>query len=230
MLKPKRKVSKKDLKEDVFVKTTLQAKSYLEENYKQVISVVLGIFALLVIFILYQYVKKQTQEEANNLLGIAQIEINNQNNLKAIERLQTLINEYGSTREATQGLFLLANIYYQQKKFDEAASLYEQFIDSYSGSNILLSSAIAGLAGCYEIKNDFQAAAELYQKAADVADDFMESDNYRFLAGICFKKEGRLDDAKSQFNKIINNTKNEKIKKESEIQLILIESKLSFNQ
>ena len=46
MLKPKKsisKISKKDLKEDKFVKFTLQAKSYLDENSKQVFYMVSGI-------------------------------------------------------------------------------------------------------------------------------------------------------------------------------------------
>jgi tetratricopeptide (TPR) repeat protein len=222
MLKPKRKVKKKDLKEDRFVRTTFQAKTYLEENYKQVVIVVIAIFAILILFILYRYKSTQTRKDANNLLGIAQIEFANQNYQKAIEKLNTIIEEYGGTEESQQGMFLLASIYYQQKKYDQAAELFEQFIDSYSGNDILISSAMAGLAGCYEIKKKFESAAELYLKAAKVADNFTESDNYRYLAGICYKKSGRIEDARIQFNRVIKNSKNDKIVKDSEMQLILL--------
>jgi tetratricopeptide (TPR) repeat protein len=222
MLKPKKKVTKKELKEDRFVKVTLQTKTYLEENYKQVVIAVVGIFALVILFILYRYVTTQTKKEANSLLGIAQIEYANQNYQQSIDRLKTLTEEYENTDEAKQGMFLLASIYYQQKKFDQAARLFEQFIDSYSGSNILISSAMAGLAACHEINKSFEDAAELYKKAAKVCGDFIERDNYHYLAGICYKKSGKSQEAELQFNQIINNSKDDKMIKEAKIQLMLL--------
>jgi len=102
MLKPKKRISKQDLKEDKFVKTTLQVKSYIDENYRQVVSVVLGIFAIIVIFIVYGQLKEQTSQEAKAELGIAQVEYSNNNLDKASERLISLIEEYGSTDEGQQ--------------------------------------------------------------------------------------------------------------------------------
>jgi len=49
MLKPKKKITKKELKEDKFVKYTLQAKTYLDENSKQVFYMVAGILGVALI-------------------------------------------------------------------------------------------------------------------------------------------------------------------------------------
>jgi len=226
MLKPKKKITKKELKEDKFVKFTLQAKTYLDENSKQVIYMVAGIFALVLLIIIYVYTHNANVEEAQAQLGIAQVEYSNLNYDKSIVRLEGLIESYSSTNEADQGMFLLANILYQRERYEESKKYFEQFVDSYSGSDILLASGIAGLAACYEQENMYMEAAETYSKAASTAPDFVEADNYLYLAGICFGKAGdtlraiekfeylvennltnkRLNDAKSQLMRLKNNS------------------------
>ena len=226
MLKPKKKITKKELKEDKFVKFTLQAKTFLDENYKQAFYMVAGIFAIVLLIIIYVYVHNANVEEAQAQLGIAQVEYSNLNYDKAIARLEGLIESYSSTNEAEQGMFLLANIFYQREKYEESKNYFEQFVDSYSGSDILLASGVAGLAACYEKENMYLEAAETYSKAASTAPDFVEADNYLYLAGICYNKAGdtlkaiekfenlvennltnkRLNDAKAQLMKLKNNS------------------------
>jgi tetratricopeptide (TPR) repeat protein len=226
MLKPKKKITKQDLKEDKFVKFTLQTKTYLDENSKQVFYAVSGILVVVLSIIVFVYVHNANVEEARAQLGIAQVEYSNLNYDKAIIRLESLIESYSSTNEADQGMFLLANVLYQKERFEESKNYFEQFVNSYSGSDILLASGIAGLAACYEKEDQFAEAAETYSKAASTAPDFVESDNYLYLAGICFSKAGntvkaiekfeylvennvtskRLNDAKSQLLKLKNNS------------------------
>jgi len=226
MLKPKKKITKKELKEDKFVKFTLQAKTYLDENSKQVFYMVAGIFGVALIIIAFAYTHNANVEEAQAQLGIAQVEYSNLNYDKAITRLERLIESYSSTNEADQGTFLLANILYQKERYEESKIYFEQFVDSYSGSDILLASGIAGLAACYEKEQMYSDAAETYSKAASTAPDFVEADNYLYLSGICFSKAGetlkaiekfeflvennvtnkRINDAKAQLTKLKNNS------------------------
>ena len=226
MLKPKKKITKKDLKEDKFVKFTLQAKTYLDENSKQVFYMVTGILVVAIVVIVFVYAHNANVEEARGQLGIAQVEYSNLNYDKAITRLESLIESYDGTNEADQGMFLLANILYQKERYEESKNYFEQFVDSYSGSNILLASGIAGLAACYEKEEMYSEAGETYSNAASTAPDFVEADNYLYLAGICFSKAGdtlkavekfeylvennvtnkRLNDAKAQLTKLKNNS------------------------
>ena len=213
-------------KEDKFVKFTLQAKTYLDENSKQVFYMVSGIFLVAIVIIVFVYAHNANVEEARGQLGIAQVEYSNLNYDKAITRLESLIESYDGTNEADQGMFLLANILYQKERYEEAKNYFEQFIDSYSGSDILLASGIAGLAACYEKEEMFAEAGETYSKAASTAPDFIEFENYMYLAGICFTKAGdtlkaiekfeylvksnltnkRLNDAKAKLTKLKNNS------------------------
>ena len=205
MLKPKNKISKKELKEDKFVKFTLQAKTYLDENSKQVFYMVTGILAVVLLIIVFVYAHNANVEEAQAQLGIAQIEYTNLNYDKAIARLESLIESYSGTDEADRGMFLIANIFYQKEKYNEAKRYYEEFVDSYSGSDILLASGVAGLAACYEKEGAFKQAAELYAEAASIAPDFVEADNYLYLSGLCYDKSGDTSKAIEKFEYLVEN-------------------------
>jgi outer membrane protein assembly factor BamD (BamD/ComL family) len=222
MLKPKKRISKQDLKEDKLVKTTLQVKSYIDENYRQVVTVVLAIFAVIVIFIVYGQLKSQTSAEAQAELGIAQVEYTNNNLDNASERLIRLIEEYGSTDEAKQGMLILANIYYQQKKYEEAELYFREFVDSYSGSEILLASGYSGLAACMEIKSDYASAADYYETAANTSEDYTESDNFLYLSGVCFIKAGDNEKAKEVFKRIVETSKTNQRVRDAEAQLVIL--------
>jgi outer membrane protein assembly factor BamD (BamD/ComL family) len=222
MLKPKKRVTKQDLKEDKFVKTTLQVKTYIDENYRQVVTVVLAIFAVIVILIVYGQLKSQTSAEAQAELGIAQIEYTNNNLDNASERLVRLIEDYGSTDEAMQGMLILANIYFQQNDYEQAEIYFREFVDSYSGSEVLLSSGYAGLAACMEIKNDFASASEYYETAADASDNYIEKDDFLYLSGICAVKAGNKDKAIEIFQRIVDDSEASQKVREAEVQLVLL--------
>ncbi len=226
MLKPKKKITKKDLKEDKFVKFSLQAKTYLDENSKQVFTAVVSILAVILIIVVFVYVNNTKVEEARAQLGIAQVEYSNINYEKAITRLQKLISEYSGTNEADQGLFLLANIYYQQEKYEDAKLNFEQFIDSYTGSNILLASGLAGLAACYEQEKNYSEAAEIYTAAAEKAPDFVEADNYLYLSGLCFDKAGNSESAIQKFEKIVNDPVTQNRVNDAKVQLKKLQNKI----
>lgn len=228
MLKPKKsisKISKKDLKEDKFVKFTLQAKSYLDENSKQVFYMVSGILAVVVLIIIFVYVQNANTEAASAQLGIAQVEYSNLNYDEAIRRLENLIENYSGTEEADQGMFLLASVLYQKERYEEAKDYYQQFVDSYSGSEILLASGMAGLGACLEKENNYAEAAETYAKAASIASDFVESDNYLYLSGICFSKSGNIDLAIEKFEYLLENHKTQKRVNDTKAQLMKLKNR-----
>ena len=222
MLKPKKKITKQDLKEDKFVKFYLQAKSYVDENYQKIMRAALGIGAIIILLVFFYYNSQETDKEANSQLGIAEIEYTNGNMQKASERLVRLNEEYDGTDAADKGMFLLANIYFQQKKYTDAQVYFEKFVGAYSGSSILLASGYAGLAACEEVNANFSDAADLYEQAADLAPQFPESDNYYYLSALCYKRAGEFNKARSIFEHLASEAKTSQRVKDAETQLVLM--------
>jgi len=225
MLKPRKKSAfqtKKEIKEDRFVGGVLEAKAYMEDNYKQVSGVVVAIMAVVLIIMGYSYVKKQSNMEATTLFGKAQVEFQNYNYGKAKQYLLDLREQYGNPEQGQQGVLFLANLHFQEDNFTDAKELYNEFLDSYGDSEILLSSGHAGIAACLEIEKDYAEAANHYMKAQNIAPEFVEAANYLYLAGKNYIKAGENDEAESAFQKIVEDYENSKMKFETESQLILL--------
>ena len=222
MLKPKKKITKQELKEDKFVKLALQTKAYIDMNYQKLLRIGLTIVAVILIIIFFYYNSQQTEIEANSQLGIAEIEFANGKLVNASERLIRLIDNYNGTDAADQGMFLLANILFQQQKYEDARNYFEKFVDAYNGSNILLASGYAGLAACEEDLNNYAQAAELYERAAETAPEFPESDNQYYLAALCYKKAGDIEKARSIFQQLADEARTSSRVKDAESQLVLL--------
>jgi TolA-binding protein len=224
MLKPqKKRITKKNLKEDKFVETTLLARSYIEEHSKELTYIVAGVLVVGLLIWLFLNHRAQRLEQASVLLGKAQTEIQSMHTAKAREFLNQLVQEYDGTDAADKGYFLLANLDYQAQKYNLAEQEYKKFIDSYSGSKILLASAYAGYAACLEHRGAHAEAAKNYLKAQETAPEFVDAPNYLYLAGLNYKDAGMKDKAKEVFQKLIKKYKDSKRVNDAKTQLILLE-------
>ena len=225
MLKPQRKMKKKEIKEDKFVKFSLEAKSYVEENSKIVTALTGGVFGIILLIILYVYLHNNTVTEATTLLGKASVEYQAMNYSKAKVFLESLTSDYSGTNASDQGLFLLANLHFQDKNIADSKKYFQQFIDSYSGNDILLSSGYAGLAACLSTDGDFVNAAENYIKARKTTPELPEAANYLYLAGINYSKSGNIDEAKNAFRKVSEEYKDSPRSFDAKEELLLIANK-----
>ncbi len=205
MLKPQKKLTKKELKEDKFVKTAMETRAFIEDNIKQV-SIVTGVvFGLFILIMIYSYVHSQTTEQSFTLLGEAQIEFQNMNYTKAKALLSRLEDEYAGTEASEQGLFLLGNLEYQRGNIEQAAEAYRSFIDSYDGSEILLAAGYAGYAACMEKQGKYEEAAQYYLKAKAAAPKFVEAPNYLYLAALNAIAANKPDQAKNYLQQVTQN-------------------------
>lgn len=225
MLKPRKKLTKKEIKEDKFVKTALQTRAFIEDNYKQV-SIITGVvFGIIILIMVYSYFQREASEKSSAILGKAQLEYQNMNYSKARQFLNRLLDEYSGTEAADQGLFLLANLFYQENNIEQAKQLYGEFIDSYGGSEILMVSGYAGYAACLEKEERFEEAAEYYIKAAKEAPDFVEAPNYLYLAGKNYLAADLPGEAKSTFQSIVDKYEDSTRFTDAKTQLILLAKK-----
>ncbi len=73
MLKAKKKLTKKELKEDKFVLTVFKAKDFLEEHSRQIAYGVLAVVAVVLIVSFYNSSRKKAEEAASVMLTEAQV-------------------------------------------------------------------------------------------------------------------------------------------------------------
>ncbi|MBI5216419.1 MAG: tetratricopeptide repeat protein [Ignavibacteriae bacterium] len=176
MLTPKKKITKKELKEDALVTSYSKFLMWYEENKKLVSYVTTGVIVLAVLIIIFVNNRNANNEKAATELGKvfsyydAGASDVNQYNLaingipeKNVMGLKAIVENYGGSPSGELAGFYLANAYYATGNIDEAMKMF----DDFSSSDPLLSaSAIAGVAACYEAKGNFEEAASNFEKAA----------------------------------------------------------------
>jgi tetratricopeptide (TPR) repeat protein len=207
MLTKKKKLSRKEIKEDKLVSTYYKAYGYFEENKSRVVAAVS--ISLAVIALIYFYISNKI--ENNNIAGTQLSRVMNLYDqgsyLEAIEGqegtnvagLKKIVEDYGSTENGELAKIYLANAYSFLGRNYEALEYYED----YSGSNkTFKATSLAGQAGIYSYKQEFEKAADLYLKASRVSENNPLNPEYMLNAGINYLSSGNEENAKELFETI----------------------------
>jgi tetratricopeptide (TPR) repeat protein len=207
MLTKRKKLSKKEIKEDKLVTTYYKAIAFFEEN-KNRLAMYAGILAVVILaIVLFMNNKKKNNEIAGTELARVMNIYDSGNYLEAIEGragtkligLKKLVDLYGSTENGEIAKIYIANSYNYLGKLDDANKYYQD----YSGSNKMFkATALAGQASYQAYKNNYEKAADLYKKAAFVTDTDVLNPEYLLQAGINYMAAGKNSDAKELFDKI----------------------------
>lgn len=201
MLTKKKKLSKKEIKEDKLVITYYKVYNYVLENKNR-----LGIYLgglLVVIAAIYFYMNNKAENnvqagiQLSRVMGLydagAYLETIEGRQGTKIVGLKKIVSEYGSTENGETAKIFLANSYQMLGKVEEAYKYYED----YGGSNkVFEATALSGEAGYYADKKEYEKAADLYLSASRVAKENVLNPEYMLKAAVNFIDAGKKEDAK----------------------------------
>ncbi|MGD1045941.1 MAG: tetratricopeptide repeat protein [Bacteroidota bacterium] len=171
MLKPQKKISRREIKEDKLVTKYFEARQWIDANTKILSYVGIGLAALVVIGFLWSKSRVDSNEKATLMLakltpyydeGRYDLAINGVPQ-EGTQGLQAVVDEHGTTQAGEIAKLYLANSYFALKNYDKALSTYD---DISISDKMITASAYAGMAACYEVKGDFSHAASYFEKAA----------------------------------------------------------------
>lgn len=205
MLKPKKKISKKEIKEDALLTAYAQTTSYYYENKKMINYALTGLVVVIIGILIFVNNRKASNEKAQlefakvySLYDAASTEKSqftaaiNGKPEQGIIGLKAIVDNYGSTEAGEIARFYLANSYYQLAQYDEALKQY----DAFGGSDVLLrASAIAGMGACYEAKKEYAKAGPQFEKAAGLQATNASAPEYLNSAARCYGLAGEKEKA-----------------------------------
>jgi tetratricopeptide (TPR) repeat protein len=212
MLTKKKKLSKKEIKQDKLVETYYKIYGFVQDN-KQRVSLYGGLLLILIFAVIF-YVNNRKQKNESAAIELARVmdlfdagnyqeAINGQPGTPIIG-LKKIVDEYGSTPNGETAKIFLADSYSLLGKTDEAYKYYKD----YDGNvKLYEATALAGQASYFASKNNYAQAAELYNKAAHVSETDVLNSEYLLKAGINYMKEGKNKEAKKAFETVQNNYK-----------------------
>ncbi|MCL4708355.1 tetratricopeptide repeat protein [bacterium] len=166
MLKPQKKLSKRELKQDKLVIAWFKATDYLTHHVREILIGLGALAALIAIIVWYNYDTQQKEQEASVLLAHGKSAYESQLYSAAIDSLVKLVNNHGGTPSAATGTIYLANAFMQKKEFEFAEKYYKAYLDDYGSDPILSAAAAAGIAATFDERGNYAEAAKLYEKTA----------------------------------------------------------------
>lgn len=207
MLTKKKKITRKEIKEDRLVTTYYQAIGFFNENKSKIYLYTGILVGVIAVALLYMNHKKSNNQDASAALakvmdlyesGAYQEAIDGRASGN-IQGLKSIVDEYGSTETGEIAKVYLANSYNMLGKTEDAFKYY----DDYSGDNKLFkASALAGEAGYYAFKNEYIKAANTYKEAAYTDKSNPMNADYLLKAGINYLSAGENENAQEAFETV----------------------------
>ena len=207
MLTKRKKLSRKEIKEDSLVTFYYKTVGLYEKHKQNFLIGGVAVIVLAAASFFYTQQRNSNNEKANIELSrvipsfdagmfLESIEGNPQSKVVGLKKI---VADYGNSENGEIAKVYLAHAYYYLGKVDEALKNYED----YGGSNELFkAAAFAGEAACYESKNDFEKASELYRKASSVSEENALNPHYLLFSGINLLKVKKTAEAKEIFERV----------------------------
>ena len=215
MLKPRKRITKKTLKEDKLVTFYFNAQTWVSENSKIII---IGAAAIVIIFVVSLfYTNSKTKSESSASVELTQaVRAFQENDIqKALPLLNNIVENYGNTQSGKLARFYLANSFYKNGDYENALKNFKKFSSGFSGDDLIKSSAMAGIAACYEQQGDYVNAAEQYEKTADKFSKTFMAPAYLVKAARCYNLAQNSEKAILLLDKIIEQYPDSKEKDEA---------------
>jgi TolA-binding protein len=171
MLSPKKKISKRELKEDALVTSYVKITSFYERNKKNISIAVTVVAVLIIAAIVFLKNRADNSEKASAQLGEVYSLFDGGQYQQAIDGmpernitgLKSIVENYGGSPAGNYARFYLANAYFHLGKYDLAL---EQFDDFSPADDVLAVSRLMGMGDCNEAMGKYKEAAGDYEKAA----------------------------------------------------------------
>ncbi len=222
MLKPRKRLTKKQLKEDKLVTFYVKATAFVEENSKYLFGGAIAFVLLIAMVFAYSNSLKSAQQKASVELARATRAYDAGDYQNALLMLSNLVEEYGRTQSGKIGLLYLANSYYFTGDYQSALENYKKFVSKFKGDDYLIASGMRGIAACYEQMEKWQEAAEQYEKTAKKFPKSILAPELLIKAARCYTNAGDKEKAKELYQKVIDDYPKAQEKQEALLLLAML--------
>ena len=179
MLKPKKKILRKEIKKDPVLEKISQVEHFVREQGKLLSYILIAAVVVVVLSIAMIRSKNNANREAAGELGIAEMALAVGDIENAVVQFEALVDKNPGTKSAGMATLLLAGTYMSKDDFESAELNYYKYIDDYGHDDMFLASAYSGLGVCAERRGDLQQAAEYFESGG-------RKSPYEFLKYECY--------------------------------------------
>ena len=198
-----KRLTKEELNQDEFTASVFKFIGYAENNYPKLIAGAGAVVLVVLIGLFIQDNANKKPQAGIDAIGDVQDSLMQGNTSSAITKAQAIARDYSGEEIAGRAVITLANIYYDQGRFEEATAQYQQFLSQVSdASGPQGYGAHAGIAASMEAQGNAIGAAQQYVKYADSYAQTPYAALALLEAGRCYIAAGNTDQAIQVFKRI----------------------------
>ncbi len=220
----KHKITKQELKEDKFVTGIIRAWYYSKDHVNFILGgIVIVVVIIAAIYGIFAYKNSRT---ANAEMVLAQGE-----QAQRLENFQLADSTYRFVVENFEGTvysrkekFLLAAVLFQNGRYDDAISTYEEYIQKpIEDDQDMIIAAKAGIAACQEEKKEFAEAADGYIEIVNDYPEYFDREKLMLAAGRCYQFSNQAQQAVETYRRFLKEYENSPLKDKAQVALTKIE-------
>ena len=140
MLRPQKRITRRQLKEDKLVTFYFKAIDFVKEHQNKLLGAVVALLVIILLMTWSSNLATSKETKAASSLARAEIKMNEGQFMAAMDSLKILTDLYSGTKSAGAGTFYLANLHFYNEDFESAKTYYEKYLDDYQDDESFSSS------------------------------------------------------------------------------------------
>ncbi len=202
MLKPKRKISKQDIKKDPFLEFINDSQKWLQKRKKIIYQVIFGIVAVVLVVYFLSNNRSSSNLASESLLGKAMLAQDMGDLENAKFQLQTLVDDYSGTMAGNQGNYYLGKMSFDDGEIEFATEYLKEFVKR--GDNAILMSTAYKILSEISLQNKNNKEAEEYlQKGVKFSEGTVYEQEMSLLLANQLFTNGKIDKANRIIDEIL---------------------------
>ena len=203
MLKPSRKILRKEIKKDPLLDYLEKIENGFEENRKTIINVLIFFVAIIITGSIYVNNQNDIELESRSAFGAALVAYSNSDYDNAKFQFESISSNYEGTENEILSNYYLGKIAYDLGKFDEAKFLLNDFLDNTEKATYVCG-AIKCLVDISFNENDFLKSLDIIAIANNFNINNASRLELQLLKIDTLIKMNDLQGAKTEVGKILN--------------------------
>ena len=203
MLKPSRKILRKEIKKDPLLDSIEKIENGFEENRKTIINVLIFFVAIIIVGSIYVRNQNEIELESSSAFGAALVAYSNLDYVSAKFQFESIATNYEGTESEIFSNYYLGRIAYEQGKFARAKFLLNDFLDNTEKATFVCG-AISQLVDISFNENDFLKSLDIIAKAKRFDINSVSELELKMLKINALIKMNDLGGAKIEIGKVLN--------------------------
>ena len=202
MLKPQRKITRKEIKRDPFLETIDKIEYNFEQNKKTYLNIALGLIAVIISVNVLLNKQGQKDIDSNSALGIALVAFDNQDYENAKFQFETIVSDFSGTNSSNIANYYLGKISFENNELIKAESYLNEYLNN-SEPDILIPGTIKILSNIALKNNEFDKAIKLLDRGLRLGLDNNISNEFKLLKVSILIEQDKVEIAQNILNEIL---------------------------